>query len=91
MSVRRSGVLAAAALALAAGPTWALEPIRILSPAADEIVREQVTIKVPAEAVPVSAPTPGYVVVSIDGRFQAAVARPRTRKCWNAPAMCKLR
>jgi hypothetical protein len=49
--------------------------VNILTPAPDSVVRERVPIKVPASAVPQSSP-PGYVVVSIDGKFEAAVARP---------------
>jgi hypothetical protein len=50
----------------------ALRPVRILNPAPDSIVRERVKIEIDSGAVPANA----YMVVHIDGKFRAAVARP---------------
>jgi len=50
-----------------------LPPVRILTPAPDSVVRELVPIQIPIACVPDKA----YMVVQIDGRFRAAVARPR--------------
>ncbi|MGQ9524619.1 MAG: hypothetical protein ACUVTZ_07205 [Armatimonadota bacterium] len=50
----------------------ALRPVRILSPAPDSVVRERVKIEIDSGAVPDNA----YMVVHVDGKFLAAVARP---------------
>jgi len=79
MIVRRISSLAVIVAGLnAAGLAMALAPVRILTPEPDSVVREQVPIKVPASAVPNTSPVPGYVVVAVDGKFQAAVARSRS-------------
>ncbi|MBW3622071.1 MAG: hypothetical protein KY468_01520 [Armatimonadetes bacterium] len=65
-------------LAGLAGTASALAPVSIISPAPDSVVRGQVRIRVPTSAVPLTSPTPAYVVIFIDDKFEAAVARPRT-------------
>ncbi len=68
----------AVAMMAGAGSAMALTPVRISTPEPDSTVRGRVPIKVPVSAVPASSPTPGYVIINIDGKFQAAVARPKT-------------
>jgi hypothetical protein len=50
------------------------QALRILSPGPDQTVREEVPITIPASVVP----RRGYAVVQLDGKFLAAVGKPRT-------------
>lgn len=50
------------------------QTMRVLSPEPDQTVRESVPISVPMSSVP----TRGYLVIHVDGKFLAAVTKPRT-------------
>lgn len=79
MQICRIGVIAATLVGSSLiGSAHALAPVSIVSPAPDSVVRGSVPIRVPTAAVPLTSPTPAYVVIFIDGKFEAAVARPRT-------------
>lgn len=79
MRIRHFGTFAATfILSSLSGAASALSPVTILTPAPDSVVRGRVMIKVPSSAVPLTSPTPAYVVIFIDGKFEAAVARPKT-------------
>lgn len=77
---RRSILTLCVPAVLLAVPAHAMA-LRILSPTPDEVVREKVAIKVPTAAipgppaVPAKGATEGQLIVDIDNRFAAAVAR----------------
>ncbi len=61
-------------LGIAASSMAHAQSMRILSPGPDQTVRESVPISVPASAVPGR----GYIVIHLDGKFLAAVTKPRS-------------
>ena len=67
-----TGTVVVLLMSIAVAFAAALRPVRILSPAPDSIVRERVKIEIDSGAVPDNA----YMVVHVDGKFRAAVARP---------------